>query len=151
MIPTSFGPFWMDFTSVWEPFGSPKVGKRGPTSISKINWIFMSIFNDFWMVSEFKNDGFALNSLGGVRFLDRCVFDLNFWSKNLIVGAQNGPKSELWSDNSAPKIDNNSGSKKRGSKIEKSELKKEIPNLRRRHFGSQAPRKWTLSLITRHF
>ena len=48
---------------------------------------------------------------------------------NQVFGAQNGPESELWSDKSAPKIDKNSGSKKRGSKVEKSELKKQIPTL----------------------
>ena len=104
---TSFGPFWEDFGAVWEPFGSPKVRKRGPKSIPKINWIFMSIFIDFWMVWEFKHDSFALNSLGGTRFLERCVFGSNFDRKSLIFGPQNGPKSELWGDNSGPQIDKN--------------------------------------------
>ena len=44
-----------------------------------------------------------------------------------VFGPQNGPESELWSDNSGPKIDKNSGSKTRGSKVEKSEPKKQIP------------------------
>ena len=58
-----------------------------------------------------------------------------------VLGAQNGPESELWSDISGPKIDKNSGSKKRGSKVEKSELKRQSTLLHDRHFGSQGPRK----------
>ena len=58
-----------------------------------------------------------------------------------VFGPQNGPESELWSVISGPKIDKNSGSKKRGSKVEKSEVKKQITTLVYRHFGSQGPRK----------
>jgi len=50
--------------------------------------------------------------------------------KSEVFGPQNGPESELWSDISGPKIDKNSRSKKRGSKVEKSEVKKQIPILR---------------------
>ena len=45
-----------------------------------------------------------------------------------VFGPQHGSKSELLGAKSAPKIDKNSGSKKRGSKVEKSELKKQIAN-----------------------
>ena len=69
--------------------------------------------------------------------------------KSKVFGAQNDPESELWADISGPKIDKNSGLKKRGSQTEKSEPKKQIPLLYRSLFGSQGPRKRTLSLITR--
>ena len=58
-----------------------------------------------------------------------------------VFGAQHGLESELWSDISGPKIDNTSGSKKRGSKVEKSEVKKQIATLVYSLFGSQGPRK----------
>ena len=67
-----------------------------------------------------------------------------------VFGAQNGPESELWADISGPKIDKNSGLKKRGSQIEKSDPKKQSTTLGWRHFGSQGPRKRTLSLNTTH-
>ena len=67
-----------------------------------------------------------------------------------VFGRQNGSESDLWDDISGPKIDKNSGLKKRGSQIEKSDSKKQIPILGESLFGSQGPRKWTVSLNTRH-
>ena len=43
-----------------------------------------------------------------------------------VFGPQKDSKSELLGAKSAPKIDKNSGSKKRGSKVEKSEPKSEV-------------------------
>ena len=43
--------------------------------------------------------------------------------KSPVFGPQKGSKSELLGAKSAPKIGKNSGSKKRGSKVEKSEAK----------------------------
>ena len=103
----------------------------------------MSIFIDFWMVWEFKNDGCAMNSQGGTRFSARFVFGRNFDRTSSNFGPQNGLKSELWSDNSAPKIDTNSGPKKNKSKTENRGSKIEIPIVGACIFGSQGPRKWT--------
>ena len=119
--------------------------------LPKIIQILISIFNDFWMVWESKKHGFGVAGLGGTRFLARLVFGWNVGRKSEVLGAKNCPESELWSEKSGPKFDKNSRTKNRGSKIEKSEGSGGSATNDRRHFGSQGPRKWTLSLITRHF
>ena len=45
--------------------------------------------------------------------------------KSMVFGPKKGSKSELWRAKSGSKIDKNSGSKKRGSQVEKRELKKQ--------------------------
>ena len=91
-----------------------------------------------WIFDDFK--GFLVGLASKKPLNTICFFDgfvqIVFFQKvrprdqtSLVFGAQHGPESELWSDISGPKIDKNSGSKKRGSKIEKSELKKQIPIL----------------------
>ena len=50
--------------------------------------------------------------------------------KSMVFGPQKGSKSELWRAKSGSKIDKNSRSKKRGSKVEKSELKSRLATQR---------------------
>ena len=122
-IATHFRGFWADFGVIWEPFGMPKVRKSDPESLPKINrffdieisW-FLMIFGLYLMLKTSKKHWFFN---GFVQFV--------FWPKvgpreqnNPVFGPQNDPESELWSTISASKIDKKSGSKKRGSKIEKS-------------------------------
>ena len=52
-----------------------------------------------------------------------------------VFGPQNGPESELWSDISGPKIDKNSVSKTKRSKMKKSEVPGYLATNDRRHFG----------------
>ena len=153
MCGVHLGAFWEDFGAVWDPFGRSKVRKSGPKSIPKINRIFDIEFSWFSMICGryIASKTYVLQ-----LFFNGCVQIVFFQKaeprdqKSEVFGAQNGPESELWADISAPKIDKNSGLKKRGSQIEKSAPKKQSTLLRESLFGSQGPRKWTISLITRH-
>ena len=147
------GAFGEDLGAVWEPFGRSKVRKSGPKSIPKTNrffdfeiWWFSMIFGRYVKSKTYVLHWFFNGFVQIVFFPKVAPQD----QKRSVFGAQNGPESELWADISGPKIDKNSGLKKRGSQIEKSASKNQIPILHWSLFGSQGPRKWTLSLITRH-
>ena len=66
----------------------------------------------------------------------------------MVLGSNNDPKSELWIEKSAPKIDKNSGSKKGGSKIEKGSTKIEMPGFDPSDFGAEGSL-GTTNLMTR--
>ena len=153
MCGVHLGAFWDDFGAVWDPFGRSKVRKSGPKSIPKINRIFDIEISWFSMICGryVKSKTYVLH-----WFFNGFV-QIVFFQKvgpqdqqSSVFGAQNDPESELWADISGPKIDENSGSKKKGSQIEKSDPKKQSTILGESLFGSQGPRKRTLSLNTIH-
>ena len=78
----------------------------------------------------------------------RFDFGSNFDRAKSFFGAQNEATSKLWSETSAPKIDENSGSKKGGSKIEKGSTKIEITLFGWSYFGAEGSL-GTTNLMTR--
>ena len=133
------GAFWEHFEPELELFGGPKVRKSGPKSIPKTNRFLDLDFSWFWMIfgrfvrpNTFRNHWFYKGFVKFTFFYKVHHRD----QKSPVFGPQKGSKSELLGSKSDPKIDKNSGSNKRGPKVEKSVPKSDFTDFEERHFGA---------------